>query len=44
MSIDSQSDLLPDRWTVVCDNGSLTAHHEHTIVLRRGRPLLLTAA
>jgi methionyl aminopeptidase len=38
------SRLLRDRWTVVSADGSLTAHHEHTMVIRRGRPLLLTAA
>ena len=34
----------PDGWTLVSDDGSLTAHFEHTIVVTRGHPLLLTAA
>ena len=33
-----------DRWTVLTADGSLAAHHEHTIVVRRGEPLVLTAA
>jgi len=40
----TRSRLLRDRWTVVSTDGSLTAHHEYTIVIRRGRPLVLTAA
>ncbi len=34
----------PDGWTIRTDNRSLTAHYEHTIVIRRGEPLILTAA
>jgi methionyl aminopeptidase len=33
-----------DGWTVVAADGSLTAHHEHTLVVTRGEPLILTAA
>ena len=33
-----------DRWTLRTDNGCLAVHHEHTVVVRRGDPLLLTAA
>lgn len=33
-----------DGWTLSSTDGSLTAHHEHTLVVTRGRPLLLTAA
>jgi methionyl aminopeptidase len=33
----------PDGWTIRTDNRSLTAHYEHTIVIRRGEPLILTA-
>ncbi len=33
-----------DGWTVVTDDGSRAAHAEHTIVVRKGSPLLLTAA
>jgi len=33
-----------DGWTVLTDDGSLSAHFEHTLVVRKGAPLLLTAA
>lgn len=33
-----------DGWTLVSVDGSLTAHHEHTLVVTRGRPIILTAA
>lgn len=33
-----------DRWTISSADGSLTAHHEHTIVITRDQPLILTAA
>ena len=33
-----------DGWTVASADGSLTAHHEHTIVITEGEPLVLTAA
>jgi methionyl aminopeptidase len=33
-----------DRWTVRTADGSLSAHYEHTIVVTRGKPLILTAA
>ena len=33
-----------DGWTIASVDGSLTAHFEHTIVVTRGMPLLLTAA
>ena len=36
--------LLRDGWTVCSEDGSLTAHFEHTIVITRHRPLILTAA
>jgi methionyl aminopeptidase len=32
-----------DGWTIRTSDGSLAAHHEHTLVVRRGGPLLLTA-
>jgi methionyl aminopeptidase len=32
----------PDGWTLRTDNGSLAAHHEHTVVIRRGEPLVIT--
>jgi methionyl aminopeptidase len=38
--------VRPDRdgWTILTADGSLAAHAEHTIVVRHGRPLVLTAA
>jgi len=36
--------LQPDHWTVVTEDLSLAAHYEHTIVITRGSPILLTAA
>lgn len=33
-----------DGWTIKTKDGSLAAHHEHTVVITRGRPVLLTAA
>jgi methionyl aminopeptidase len=33
-----------DGWTVRTRDGGYTAHYEHTVVITRGRPLLLTAA
>ena len=33
-----------DGWTMRTADGGFAAHHEHTIVITRGRPLLLTAA
>jgi methionyl aminopeptidase len=34
--------VLPDQWTVVSADGTLTAHFEHTIAVTEGDPLLLT--
>ncbi len=34
--------VLPDRWTVVSADGSLTAHFEHTVAVTSGDPLILT--
>jgi len=34
----------PDGWTLRTHNRTLAVHHEHTIVIRRGAPLVLTAA
>ncbi|HKI04276.1 MAG TPA: type I methionyl aminopeptidase [Thermoanaerobaculia bacterium] len=34
----------PDGWTLRTHNRSLAAHYEHTIVITRGEPLVLTAA
>jgi methionyl aminopeptidase len=33
-----------DGWTLRTADGSLAAHHEHTLVITRGAPVLLTAA
>lgn len=33
-----------DGWTLPTADGSLSAHEEHTIVVRRGRPIVVTAA
>ncbi|MGB6943666.1 MAG: type I methionyl aminopeptidase [Bryobacteraceae bacterium] len=38
------SALQPDRWTIRTADGSLSAHHEHTIVITKSAPILLTAA
>jgi methionyl aminopeptidase len=34
--------VLPDQWTVVSADGSLTAHHEHTIAVTKNGPRILT--
>ncbi|MBX6330810.1 MAG: hypothetical protein IRY91_03070 [Gemmatimonadaceae bacterium] len=34
----------PDGWTLRTHNHVLSVHHEHTIVITRGRPIVLTAA
>jgi len=36
--------LDKDGWTYRTADGSLSAHYEHTIVITRGEPVLLTAA
>jgi methionyl aminopeptidase len=36
--------LDPDGWTVRTADGTLSAHYEHTLVITKGEPLLLTAA
>jgi len=33
-----------DGWTMRTRDGSLAAHHEHTLLITSGRPVLLTAA
>jgi methionyl aminopeptidase len=37
-----QTRVLPDQWTVVSADGSLTAHFEHSVAVTEGDPLLLT--
>lgn len=39
-----QSVLDRDRWTIRTADGSLSAHYEHTIVVTKNEPILLTAA
>ncbi len=34
---------LPDQWTVVTADGSLSAHFEHTLWCTAGGPVVLTA-
>jgi methionyl aminopeptidase len=38
----SQTKVLPDQWTVVSADGSLTAHWEHSIAITDGEPRILT--
>jgi methionyl aminopeptidase len=33
-----------DGWTLKTADGSLSAHYEHTVVITKGRPVILTAA
>lgn len=37
-----QTRVLPDNWTVVSADGSLTAHFEHSVAVTEGDPLILT--
>ncbi|MBC8497066.1 MAG: type I methionyl aminopeptidase [Anaerolineales bacterium] len=37
-----QTRVLPDQWTVVSADGSLTAHFEHTVAVTENGPLILT--
>jgi methionyl aminopeptidase len=34
---------MPNRWTVSSDDGGMTAHFEHTVVIGKGQPRILTA-
>jgi methionyl aminopeptidase len=34
----------PDGWAICTTDGSLSAHYEHTVVVTRSRPIVLTAA
>jgi methionyl aminopeptidase len=36
--------LQPDKWTIRTGDRSLAAHYEHTVVITKGEPILLTAA
>lgn len=35
--------VKPDKWTVVTEDGQLSAHFEHTVAVTEGDPLILTA-
>src|SRR5262249_1985400 len=37
-------ELENDRWTIRTADGSLSAHYEHTLVITKHEPILLTAA
>jgi methionyl aminopeptidase len=38
----AETKVLPDQWTVISADGSLTAHFEHTIAVTEGDPRILT--
>jgi methionyl aminopeptidase len=38
-----RGELQRDGWTILTDDGSLAAHFEHTVVVTKGAPLVLTA-
>ena len=38
----AETRVLPDHWTVVSADGSLTAHFEHSVAVTKGEPLILT--
>jgi methionyl aminopeptidase len=39
-----RSFVAPDKWTIITSDRSASAHHEHTLVITKGAPMLLTAA
>jgi methionyl aminopeptidase len=39
-----EGEVQDDRWTIRTADGSLSAHFEHTLVVTKGAPILLTAA
>jgi methionyl aminopeptidase len=39
---DHEVEMLPDRWTVVTRDGSLSAHFEHTVAITENGPVILT--
>jgi methionyl aminopeptidase len=39
-----QGVLAGDHWTIHTADGSLSAHYEHSVVITKGSPILLTAA
>ena len=40
----SEGELQSDKWTIRTADRSLSAHFEHTVVITKGAPILLTAA
>lgn len=36
--------IAPDKWTMITADHSASAHYEHTLVITKGTPMLLTAA
>lgn len=38
----AQTRVMPDQWTVSSADGKLTAHHEHSVAVTEGEPLILT--
>ncbi len=36
--------ILEDGWTVVTEDGGLSAHFEHTVLVRKGQPEILTVS
>ena len=41
---DPATRTLPDKWTVVTADGSLSAHFEHTVAITKEGPRVLTEA
>jgi len=39
-----RGELQNDQWTILTADRSLSAHYEHTVVITKGAPILLTAA
>jgi methionyl aminopeptidase len=39
-----RSFIAQDKWTVVTTDHRPSAHYEHTLVITKGEPILLTAA
>jgi methionyl aminopeptidase len=37
-----ETETLPDKWTIITADGSLSAHFEHTVVIEEGGPRILT--
>ena len=37
-----QIEVLPDHWTIITRDGSLSAHFEHTVAITKGGPQILT--